>query len=165
MGFSARAKEHDLLEAKALGVFQPKHADVIELAGQQSCTRIESRYRNHKDEYAVRLHPAITVVQKYRLHSSVVVRTKFGVVRWVQIQQGAAFRQYFAVEHAAVDGWDSSLPAGGSALCVNLDCGRLSARIFRYFQECSTVARTRIYGAVGLRCKEYGTDVPGFFDW
>jgi hypothetical protein len=34
MGFSACAKEYDLVEANALGVFQTKHADVIELAGQ-----------------------------------------------------------------------------------------------------------------------------------
>jgi hypothetical protein len=89
------------------------------------------------------------VVKKYQLHSSIVVRAKFGVVRRVQTQQGVAFPLHFALEDAAVNGWDSSLPAGASAICVNFDCGGLSARIFRYFQERSTVARTRIYGAVG----------------
>jgi hypothetical protein len=48
-----------------------------------------------------------------------------------------------------MNGWDSSLPAGGSAICVNFDCGRLSTGVFNYFQQRRTVASTRIYGAVG----------------
>lgn len=52
MCFSACAKEHDLVEANAVGVFQSKHADLIELAGQKSCTWMECPYRSHKDEYA-----------------------------------------------------------------------------------------------------------------
>src|SRR5207245_4941179 len=120
----------------------------IELASQQSCTRIKCCYGDHKHQHTVSSYPAIAVLQKNQLHSSIAVRPQFSVVWRIQVQKRAAVSLHFALKDAAVDGRDSPLDATRGAIGVDFNCSEVSARTIGNLQQCGAVTRTRIYGSV-----------------
>src|SRR5271166_6626137 len=93
MRFLSSAKHHDLVETDGLRMFEPEDTNPIKLACKETCTRSDCGSRNHKHQHALAGHPAITVLQKYQLHSLITVQPKLAVVRRIQVQERACFRQ------------------------------------------------------------------------
>src|ERR1022692_4251676 len=109
MGFLSSAKHHDLIEADGLRMFESKDAKPIKLAGQQSRAGPNGRSWYNEHQRALAGHPAIAVLQEHQFHPLVTVRSNFGIVRWIQIQKRAGFRQHPALKSIAVDCRDDIL--------------------------------------------------------
>src|ERR1035441_8931980 len=121
MGFLSSAKHHDLIEADGLRMFESKDGEPIKLAGQQTRAGPNGGSWYNEDQHTLAAHPAIAVFQEYQFHPLVTMRSNFAIVRWIQVQKRAGFRQYPALKSAAVDCRDAILGGRGRSVRIELN--------------------------------------------
>src|SRR5271166_3912340 len=119
-----------------------------------------TRYNEHQQALAD--HPAVTVFQEHQLHPLITVRPKLAVIRRIQIQERASFRQHPALKNAAVDGGDSFSGGCRGPVCIEFNAGQVGTSVHGDLKQGRTVAGTRIDGRVRRRGHEQGADVLGF---
>ena len=90
------------------------------------------------------------------------MRSNFGVVRWIQIQKRAGFRQYPALKSTAEDRRDSFPGGCRGPVRVEFDGSEMSLRILRDLKQRCAVTNAGIDGRVRRRGREQGADVSGF---
>src|ERR1700758_117191 len=101
MCFFSCTKHHDLVERDGLGMPEAEDANPIKLACQQTRACSDCRSRNDKYQHAFARHPAIALLQKNQFHPLITVWSELSVVWRIQVQEGACFRQHFALKSAA----------------------------------------------------------------
>src|ERR1039457_5863643 len=164
MGFLSSAKHHDLIEADGLRMFESKGGEPIKLAGQQSRASPDGGRWYNEHQHSLAGHPTIAVFQKHQFHPLVTVRANFGVVRWVQIQKRAGFRQYSALKSTAMDCRDAILGGRGCSVRVELNAGQMSACVPSDLDQSGAIANARIDRRVGRGGHQQGADISGFLD-
>src|SRR5664279_2038824 len=164
IGFLSSAKHHNLIEADGLRMFESEDRKPIKLASQETCACTDCRGWNNEHQHALAGYPAIAVFEEYQFHSLVTVRSNFAIVRWIQVQKRAGFRQHPALKNTAVDGCDAIFGGCGCSVRIKFNAGQMSACVPSGLDQSGAIANTRINRRKGRGRHQQGADISGFLD-